>query len=217
MNCFCLSMDGFGAGPDQSLDHPLGIGGRALQGWMFETRAFRSHFEESGGDAGLDDDLTWQSMENVGAWIMGRNMFGPVRGPWDGNEWKGWWGDNPPYHCDVFVLSHYEKEPVSMAGGTRFHFVTDGIHSALARARAAAGDKDVRIGGGVSTVRQYLAAGLVDELHLAVSPVVLGKGEHLLTGLDLKAAGLSRMDYFPSPQVAHYVLRRPGPDLQETP
>jgi dihydrofolate reductase len=209
VNCFSVSLDGFGAGPNQSLENPLGVGGLALHQWIFPTRTFQQRvLGKQEGTTGPDDDFAARGFANVGAWILGRNMFGPVRGDWPDDGWKGWWGDNPPYHTDVFVLTHYPREPAAMAGGTTFHFVTDGIFMALDRARAAAGGRDVRLGGGVSTVQQYLALGLVDEMHLAVSPVLLGAGERLLAGIDLAAVGYVLTEYVGTPAAAHYVLAR---------
>jgi dihydrofolate reductase len=189
VNSFSIAFDGFGAGPDQSFEHPLGMGGEALHEWMYRTAMFRAMIGGDGGDTGAEHELAVASFENVGAWILGRNMFGPVRGPWPDASWRGWWGDSPPYHTPVFVLTHHARPPLAMDGGTTFHFVTDGIHAALERARDAADGRDVRIGGGVSVIRQYLNAGLVDEVHLAVSPVALGSGEHLLEGIDLRGRG----------------------------
>lgn len=187
---FSISLDGFGAGPDQSLDDPLGRRGPELHRWFFGTRSFQAMIGQDGGAAdSIDEGYAGRSMAGFGAFILGRNMFGPVRGPWDGDDWKGWWGDNPPYHAPTFVLTHHPRDPIVMEGGTVFHFVTEGIEAALEQAKAAAGPLDVKIGGGVSTLRQYLAAGLVDELHLAVSPVLLGGGESLFAGLDLPAIG----------------------------
>ncbi len=208
VNCFALSLDGFGAGPHQSAEHPLGQGGTALHEWFYPTRTFWNMFGMEGGATGPDDDLAARGTENVGAWILGRNMFGPIRGPWPDEAWKGWWGDNPPYHTDVFVLTHHARNPVRMQGGTVFHFVTEGIRAALERAKAAAKGADVRIGGGVATIRQYLQAGLVDEMHLVVSPVLLGAGEALLAGIDLPALGFRQVDYTPTPKAAHYFLAR---------
>lgn len=208
VNCFSISLDGFGAGRDQSPDNPFGIGGAGLHEWMYATRTFKSQFGEHDGETGTDDDLTARGNEDIGAWIMGRNMFGPVRGDWPDNDWKGWWGDNPPYHSDVYILTHHERAPVAMEGGTVFHFVTDGIHSALDKARASAGGKDVRLGGGVEAIRQYLHAGLIDEMHIAVSPVLLGQGEHLMGGIDLRACGLENVEYLPTPRAAHYRFTR---------
>src|SRR5512132_343215 len=178
--CFAMSVDGFSAGTDQDLEHPLGVRGPELMEWYFPTRAFRRMQGEPGGETGVDDGLAERGFDNIGAWILGRNMFGPVRGPWPDESWRGWWGEEPPYRVPAFVLTHYPRAPLPMKGGTVFHFVTDGIRSALEQAQAAAGGRDVRLGGGVATIRQYLAAGLIDELHLAVRPVVLGAGEHLL-------------------------------------
>src|SRR4051794_36550581 len=189
VNAFSLSLDGYGAGPDQSLENPLGVGGPALHKWAFSTRTFRKMFGEEGGETGVDENFAARSFENVGAWILGRNMFGPVRGEWPDDSWKGWWGDTPPYHAPTFILTHHPRPPIEMQAGTTFHFVTDGIESALHQARAAAGAKDVKIGGGAATVRQYIEGGHVDEIHLAVAPVVLGRGEPLFSGLDLRALG----------------------------
>jgi dihydrofolate reductase len=207
--CFTISLDGFGAGPNQSLDTPLGVGGETLHGWFIPTRTFqKTLFGKEGGTTGPDDDFAARGFENVGAWILGRNMFGPIRGGWGDESWKGWWGDNPPYHSDVFVLTHHARKPLAMEGGTTFYFVTDGIRSALDKAKASAKGKDVRLGGGVSTIRQYLEAGLVDEMHLAVSPVLLGAGENLLGGLDLPALGFQKKEYVSTPAAAHYVLAK---------
>jgi len=190
VNAFSVSVDGFGAGSDQSREHPLGRGGERLHEWLIPTRTFQRDVQRrEGGTTGPDDEFAAKSFENVGAWIMGRNMFGPVRGPWPDDEWKGWWGRNPPYHVPVFVLTHHPRPSLEMEGGTVFHFVTDGIEAALERARAVANGRDIRIGGGVSTIRQYLQARLIDEMHLAISPVLLGRGESLFEGLDLRALG----------------------------
>ncbi len=189
VHTFSISLDGFGAGPNQDLEHPLGVGGPEMFDWFFHTRTFQKMHGTGEGETGVDDDLAVQGFENVGAWILGRNMFGPVRGPWPDESWRGWWGEEPPYHTPVFVLTHHARPPLAMKGGTEFRFVTQGIEHALAQAREAAGDKDVRLGGGVATIRQYLSARLIDEMHLAIAPVVLGRGEHLLGGLDLKALG----------------------------
>ncbi len=207
---FTISLDGYGAGPDQTLEHPLGIGGEDLHRWMFTTRtAQKMVFDSDAGEAGTtDDDYARRGFENIGAWILGRNMFGPIRGPWPDHDWKGWWGDEPPYHCPVFILTHHSRPALEMVGGTVFHFVTDTIETALDRAKAAAGGKDVRIGGGVATIRQYLTAGLIDELHIAVSPVVLGDGEDLFAGLDLRALGYEVAEYAATEHAAHFVLRR---------
>jgi dihydrofolate reductase len=207
--CFGMSIDGFAAGPRQSLDDPLGVGGLSLMQWVFPTRTFqRMHGDGAGGETGVDDDFAARGFADVGAWILGRNMFGPVRGPWPDESWKGWWGDEPPYHVPVFVLTHHAREPLAMQGGTTFHFVTDGIHAALDAARQAAGGRDVRIGGGAATVRQYLQAGLVDELHLALAPTVLGQGEALLAGIDLVALGFRCVEHVASARAMHVVLAR---------
>ena len=187
--CFGVSIDGFAAGPDQSLEHPLGERGMEIMDWVFHTRYWCREHGLEGGEEGVDNDMAVRSFESIGAWILGRNMFGPIRGPWPDEQWKGWWGEEPPYHTPVFVLTHHARAPIVMKGGTEFRFVTDGIRSALAQARAAAGGRDVRIGGGVATVRQYLEAGLIDELHLAVSPMLMGRGESLFERLDLPALG----------------------------
>ncbi len=219
VNAFGISIDGFGAGPDQSLGDPMGVGGMALHQWVFGTPTFRRMAGDFAGSllAGhserhdVDETFAARGFENLGAWIMGRNMFGPVRGPWPDDTWKGWWGDEPPYHVPVFVLTHHARAPLTMKGGTTFHFVTDGIHAALERARAAAGDKDIRLGGGVATVRQYLAAGLIDELHLAISPALLGRGEHLLGGLDMVALGYACTEHAASGHATHVVLKKGSP------
>ncbi|MBL8691491.1 MAG: dihydrofolate reductase family protein [Rhodospirillaceae bacterium] len=207
VSAFTISLDGFGAGPDQSLKNPLGVGGETLHPWMVPTRTFQSMFGND-GETGVDDDFARASMEGVGAWIMGRNMFAHSRGPWTEDGWKGWWGENPVYHCPVFVLTHHARAPIEMQGGTTFHFVTDGIHAALDRAKAAAGPKDVRVGGGAATVRQYLAAGLVDEMHLVVSPVLLGRGERLFDGTDLASQGFKVARTTATAKATHYVLRK---------
>jgi len=209
VNCFGLSLDGFGAGPDQSLQNPMGLGGMGLHEWVFPTRTLQKMlFNKDEGETGTDDDFAAAGVENLGSWILGRNMFGPVRGPWPDDSWKGWWGDTPPYHCEVFVLTHHARKPLEMKGGTIFHFVTGGIRDALDRAKAAAKGKDVRLGGGTATIRQYLQAGLVDEMHLAVGPVLLGQGEPLLAGIDLTRLGFGRAAYVGSAKAAHYVLKK---------
>ena len=205
---FSLSLDGFGAGPDQDVQHPLGRGGAALHEWVFPTRTFQQMHGESDGTTGVDDRFAARGLENIGAWIIGRNMFGPVRGPWMDETWRGWWGDTPPYYVPVFVLTHYPRPSLEMNGGTTFYFVTDGIEAALNRAGAAAGDRDVRLGGGVATLRAYLQAGLVDEMHLAISPVVLGRGEHLFSGIDLPALGFEVVEQVSSEKVMHVVLAK---------
>ena len=205
---YSISLDGYGAGPGQSLENPQGVGGMKLHGWAFGTRTFRKMFGADGGSDGVDDDYAARSFANVGAWIMGRNMFGPVRGPWPDDSWRGWWGEEPPYHVPVFVLTHHARPPLEMKGGTVFHFVTDGILEALKRAREAARGKDVRIGGGVATVRQYLQAGLVDEMHLVQSPALLGRGEALLTGIDLLAMDFQRIEHETSAYAQHVLLKK---------
>jgi len=212
VNCFGVSLDGYGAGPRQDLANPLGVGGMALHEWFFPTRTFQAmHGGGAGGTTGIDENFAARGMAGLGAWILGRNMFGPIRGAWPDDQWKGWWGDNPPYHTPVFVLTHHPRAPIAMAGGTTFHFVTDGIHAALSRAREAAQGRDVRLGGGVATVRQYLQAGLIDELHLAISPVLLGQGENLFAGLDLPALGYQRTEHVPSANATHIVLTKRMP------
>lgn len=210
VHAFTISLDGYGAGPRQDLEHPLGVGGLALHRWMRETRTFRRLFGGDGGSTGIDDDYAVRSFDNVGAWILGRNMFGPVRGPWPDEAWKGWWGDAPPYRTPVFVLTHHPRAPLAMEGGTTFHFVTDGIDAALRRAVDAARDRDVRVGGGVATVRQFLRAGLVDEMHVAIAPVLLGTGEHLLADIDLPRLGFRVTEHVATPDATHVVLARRG-------
>ena len=205
---FGISLDGYGAGPNQDLQNPLGVGGPKLMEWFFPTRTFQRMYGSADGETGADEDIAAQGFAGIGAWILGRNMFGPVRGPWPDDTWKGWWGNEPPYHVPVFVLTHHPRPPLRMAGGTEFRFVTDGIYAALAQARAAAGHLDVRLGGGVSTVRQFLQARLIDELHLAVSPVLLGAGEHLMTGLDLPALGYECTNHVAGTRTTHVFLRR---------
>jgi dihydrofolate reductase len=208
VHCFSISLDGYGAGPGQSLDNPLGIGGKAVHGWLFPTRTIARMFGNDGGETGLDDDFAARGFENVGAWILGRNMFGPIRGAWPDEAWKGWWGDNPPYHCPVFVLTHHARPSITMQGGTVFHFVTDGIEAALEKAKVAAGNQDIRLGGGVAVIRDYLRARLIDEMHLAISPVLLGAGEHLLSGLDLAQLGYRVSEHVPTARATHVVLTR---------
>lgn len=206
---FSISIDGYGAGADQDLEHPLGIGGEGLFDWFFRTRTWRSMHGEPGGETGADDDVAGRGMEGIGAWILGRNMFGPVRGPWPDEEWRGWWGDEPPYHTPVFVLTNHERAPLAMMGGTEFQFVTGGIEEALDRAKAAAGELDVRLGGGVATIREYVRARLVDELRFAIAPVLLGRGAHLLGGIDLPALGYACVSHQPGQRAAaHVVLRK---------
>jgi dihydrofolate reductase len=215
VSSFAMSIDGYGAGVEQDLANPMGVGGMALHQWVLGTKTFvRMHADfaadligDQAGRGGVDDDFAARGFENVGAWILGRNMFGPVRGPWPDDEWKGWWGKKPPYHVPVFVLTHHARPSITMDGGTTFHFVTDGIHAALELARASAQGKDVRIGGGAATIRQYLIAGLLDELHLAISPVILGRGEPLLTGIDLASLGY-RCTEHTAEQATHVVLTK---------
>lgn len=208
VHAFAISLDGYGAGPDQSLENPLGIGGMGLHEWVLGTRTFRTMFGQEGGSTGIDDAFAARGFDNIGAWILGRNMFAPSRGDWPNDGWKGWWGDNPPYHCPVFVLTHHPRPSIVMDGGTTFHFVTDGIHAALNRAREAASGKDIRVGGGAATIRQYLKDGLVDEMHLAVAPVLLGSGEPLLAGLDLPKLGYKRSEHVATPNAMHIVLTK---------
>jgi len=205
---FSLSVDGFGAGPEQSMQDPLGKRGAEMFQWFFHTSTFRAMQGKDDGSQGIDEDYAARGMANFGAFILGRNMFGPIRGDWPDENWKGWWGPNPPYHAPTFILTHYPREPLVMEGGTTFHFITGGIEDALEKAKAAAGDKDVKIGGGVSTVRQYLQAGLIDELHFAISPVVLGKGEAMFTGIDLPALGFRVAEHVATEHATHIVLAK---------
>lgn len=208
---YTISLDGYGAGPDQSINNPLGVGGTDLHQWLFPTRTLqRALFGKDGGTTGVDDDFAARGFQHVGAWILGRNMFDPNRGAWPDPDWKGWWGDNPPYHVPVFVLTHYARPPIQMEGGTVFHFITGGIREALDLAREAAAGKDVRIGGGAHTIRQYLREGLIDELHIAIAPVLLGRGEPLFEGLDLRALGYECVQFAGSDKATHVVLRRQG-------
>lgn len=208
VHSFAVSLDGYGAGPDQDLDNPLGVGGGALHEWVLATRTFQRMIGDDGGATGIDDDFVARGFDNIGAWIMGRNMFGPIRGPWPDENWVGWWGDNPPYHVPVFVLTNHSRTPITMNGGTTFHFVTDGVHAALRRAAEAANGQDIRLGGGVSTIQQYLRAGLVDEMHIAISPVFLGSGERLFEGIDAPKLGYRRTEHVPTTSVTHVVLTR---------
>jgi dihydrofolate reductase len=207
---FAISIDGYGAGPGQDLRNPLGIRGPELMEWFFHSRVWRQMHGQADGETGVDNEMAAQGFAGIGAWILGRNMFGPVRGPWPDESWRGWWGEEPPYHTPVFVLTHHSRPSLKMAGGTEFHFVTAGIHAALEQARAAAGERDVRIGGGVSTIRQYLRAALIDELHLAIRPVLLGKGEHLLEGIDLHALGYDCVRSVAGERATHVFLRKQG-------
>ena len=208
VNAFSISLDGYGAGPNQTLDQPLGKGGEALHEWMVTTRTFQQLYGDGDGTTGTDDELTARGFENAGAWILGRNMFGPVRGDWPDDTWRGWWGESPPYHVPVFVLTHYPRAPLTMEGGTTFHFITDGIESALKHAKQAAGGQDVRVGGGVSVIRQYLQARLIDQLHIAISPIVLGSGEHLFAGLDLLSLGYNVVEHVTTPNAMHLVIAK---------
>jgi dihydrofolate reductase len=206
---FTVSFDGYGAGPNQSLENPLGVGGESLHQWMLVTRTFQQRVRGAeGGATGIDDDFAAHGFRNVGAWIMGRNMFGPIRGPWPDEKWRGWWGTNPPYHTPVFVLTHHARESISMEGGTTFHFVTDGIHQALERARDAANGLDVRLGGGVATIRQYLRARLIDEMHIASAPILLGSGESLFGGIDLPSLGYHCIEHMATQHATHVVIRK---------
>jgi dihydrofolate reductase len=208
VHCFSISLDGYGAGPEQSLKNPLGVGGEALHRWFVPTRTFQAMLGKDGGTTGPDEDFAARSFADIGAWILGRNMFGPIRGPWPDEAWKGWWGDNPPYHVPVFVLTHHPRASITMDGGTIFHFITDGIEAARKRALEAAGGKDILVGGGVATIREYLNAGLIDEMHFAISPVLLGSGEHLLGGIDLTRLGFECTEHVPTASATHVVLIR---------
>ena len=205
---FGISIDGYGAGPNQDLQNPLGVRGPELMEWFFPTRVFRTMHGETDGETGIDNEIAERGMSGNGAWILGRNMFGPVRGPWPDESWKGWWGEEPPYHTPAFVLTHHARAPIRMKGGTEFRFVTEGIHSALEQAKAAAGDRDIRLGGGVATIRQYLRAGLIDELHLAIRPVLLGTGEHLLHDIDTRALGYECWKSVTGERATHVFLRK---------
>jgi dihydrofolate reductase len=204
---FAISIDGFGAGPDQDINNGLGVGGEELHEWFIPTRTFQRTHGADEGTTGVDDDFAARGFRNIGAWILGRNMFGPIRGPWPDSNWKGWWGDNPPYHVPVFVLTHHARPPLEMEGETTFYFITGGIHEALSRAREAANGMDVRIGGGPNVIRQYLRESLIDELHIAIAPVLLGRGEPLFKGLDLRTLGYERVQFAASEKAAHVVLR----------
>lgn len=208
VHSFGVSLDGYAAGPDQSLDYPLGVRGPELMEWFFHTRMWQRMQGQDDGETGIDNDIAEQGFANIGAWIIGRNMFGPIRGPWPDENWKGWWGEEPPYHTPVFVLTHYPRAPLKMAGGTEFLFITEGIHAALEQAKSAAGDRDVRLGGGVSTVRQYLQAGLIDELHLVVRPMLLGSGENLWNGLNAHALGYECTKHMAGERAMHVFLSR---------
>jgi dihydrofolate reductase len=205
---FSVSLDGYGAGPNQTKEEPLGKRGEELHDWIIPTKMFQKMQGKEGGTEGIDNDFAERSFHNIGAWILGRNMFGPIRGPWPNDDWKGWWGDNPPYHVQVFVLTHHPRASVTMKGGTVFHFITDGIESALEKAKKAANGKDIRIGGGVSTIRQFLQAGYIDEMHLAFSPILLGSGEHLFAGINLLALGFTETETAYSERAAHVILKK---------
>lgn len=206
--CFSISLDGYGAGPSQSLKDPLGLRGTEVHNWMFPTKAFGKMIGRNDGSEGTDNDFIERSFENIGAWIMGRNMFGPIRGDWPDDEWKGWWGEEPPYHVPVFVLTHHERKPIKMKGGTVFHFITGGIEAAIEKARETADGKDIRIGGGVSTIRQFLQAGYIDEMHFALSPIFLGSGEHLFSGIDVADLGFNKIQRLNGEGTTHIVLAK---------
>jgi dihydrofolate reductase len=208
VHCFSISLDGYSAGPNQDRDNPVGVGGLPVFGWQFATRTHHQMSGKEGGETGLDDDMVARGFEGIGAWIMGRNMFGPIRGPWIDESWKGWWGDNPVYHMPVFVLTHHPRASITMQGGTTFHFVTGGIQPALERAKDAAQVKDVRLGGGVETMKQYLRAGLVDEMHFVISPALIGSGERLFPDLNLPSLGYQLTDHIPSKGATHVVLSK---------
>jgi len=205
---FAVSLDGFGAGPDQDLAHPLGVNGTDLMQWFFPTRVFQTMHGGGDGETGIDNAIAERGFDGIGAWILGRNMFGPIRGPWPNEDWQGWWGEQPPYHVPVFVLTHHPRPPLTMQGGTVFHFVTDGIHAALEQAFAAANGRDVRVGGGVATVRQYLRERLIDEMHLAVRPVLMGAGENLFAGIDLRALGYECEQTTHGERASHVFIRK---------
>ena len=208
VSCYTISLDGYSAGPDQTKETPLGVGGLELMEWMFPTKSFMEMQKKDGGETGVDNEFVTKAMTGNGAWILGRNMFGPVRGPWPDDSWRGWWGEEPPYHVPTFVLTHYARDPVEMKGGTTFYFVTDGIHSALEQAKAVAGDLDIRIGGGAESIRQYLKAGLIDELHLAQRPVVLGAGESMFEGLNIRECGYNVVRSVQGERATHVILTR---------
>jgi len=205
---FTISIDGYGAGPNQDLENPLGLGGLALHEWLIATRTFGRLYGDGDGTTGVDDEFATRGFSNIGAWILGRNMFGPSRGSWPDDKWKGWWGENPPYHTAVFVLTNHARAPITMDGGTTFHFVTDGIHDALQRATVAAKGQDIRLGGGVGTIQQYLRAGLVDEMHIAVAPVLLGSGEHLFAGIDMAKFGYKIVEHVATAKAMHAVFKK---------
>jgi dihydrofolate reductase len=208
VHAFGISVDGYGAGPSQSLENPLGIGGMGLHEWVFPTRTFQRMIGNDGGETGIDDEFARRGFENIGAWILGRNMFGPVRGPWPDESWKGWWGENPPYHTPVFVLTHHERKALEMAGQPTFHFVTEGIEAAVKRATEVANGKDIRIGGGVATIQQFLRAGLIGEMHLAIAPILLGSGEQLFVNVDLRKLGYRCAEHVCTPKATHVVISK---------
>jgi dihydrofolate reductase len=208
VHSFSLSLDGYGAGPHQDLANPLGVGGTAVHQWFFSTETFHRIQGKDGGTTGIDNDFAARGFSNIGAWILGRNMFGPLRGPWPDESWKGWWGANPPYHTPVFVLTNHPRASIVMEGGTVFHFVADGIHAALTRATEAANGQDIRLGGGVATIRQYLQEALIDKMHLVISPVLLGTGEHLFTGIDAPKLGYQCTGQVATANATHVVLKR---------
>jgi dihydrofolate reductase len=208
VSSFAISIDGFSAGPNQDLENPLGVGGVDLMEWFFHTRTWRQMHGQPDGETGVDDGIAARGLSGIGAWILGRNMFGPIRGPWPDENWKGWWGEEPPYRVPAFVLTHHARPPLVMKGGTTFHFVTGGIHDALKRAKYVAGDRDIRVGGGVATIRQFLNAGLLDELHLAVRPILLGAGEQLMDGLNLRALGYEAVEHTAGERAMHVLIRR---------
>ena len=208
VSCYTISLDGFSAGPDQTKETPLGVGGLELMEWMFPTKSFMEMQRKDGGETGVDNEFVTKAMTGNGAWILGRNMFSPSRGPWPDDGWKGWWGDEPPYHVPTFVLTHYARDPIEMKGGTTFYFVTDGIRSALEQAKAAAGDKDIRIGGGAETVRQYLQERLIDEMHLAMRPIFMGRGESIYEGVGLKELGYTVAETVPGERATHFIVRK---------
>ena len=208
VSCYTISLDGFSAGPDQTKDTPLGVGGLELMEWMFPTKSFMEMQRKDGGETGVDNEFVTKAMTGNGAWILGRNMFSPSRGPWPDDGWKGWWGDEPPYHVPTFVLTNYARDPIEMKGGTTFYFVTDGIRSALEQAKAAAGEKDIRIGGGAETVRQYLRERLIDEMHLAMRPIFMGRGESIYEGVGLKELGYTVAETVPGERATHFIVRK---------
>lgn len=205
---FSLSLDGYGAGVNQTIDSPMGTYGAELHRWFYPTKVFQQMQQKTGGTEGIDNGFAEKSFENIGAWILGRNMFGPIRGPWPNDEWKGWWGDNPPYHVPVFVLTHHKRDSITMKGGTVFHFITDGIESALEKAKKAANGRNIRIGGGASTIKQYLQAGHIDEMHLAISPILLGSGEHFFSGVNLRELGFEEAETVNGENATHIILKK---------